>query len=70
VGAPLLETKLYRPRSPRGVVSRRRLGERLERGTASKLALILHRPALARRRCSPSGWRQDLPGDVRRMAIT
>ena len=37
---PLLETKLYVPRSPRGLVPRPRLGERLDRGTASKLTLI------------------------------
>ncbi len=38
--APLLETKLYVPRSRRGLVSRPRLSERLDRGTASKLMLI------------------------------
>src|SRR5947208_2894868 len=40
VPAPLLETKLYVPRSRRGLVSRPRLSERLDRGTASKLMLI------------------------------
>src|SRR3978361_726374 len=40
VGTPLLETKFYRPRSPRGLVPRPRLGERLDRGIASKLTLI------------------------------
>ena len=38
--APLLETKLYRPRAPRGLVPRPRLSDRLDRGTASKLTLI------------------------------
>ncbi len=36
----LLETKLYVPRSPRGLVPRPRLSERLDRGTASKLMLV------------------------------
>lgn len=38
--SPLLETKLYVPRPPRGLVPRPRLGERLDRGTAAKLTLI------------------------------
>jgi LuxR family maltose regulon positive regulatory protein len=38
--APLLETKLYVPRSRRGLVPRPRLIERLDRGTASKLTLV------------------------------
>ena len=36
----LLETKLYVPRSRGGLVSRPRLGERLDRGAASKLVLV------------------------------
>ena len=40
VPAPLLETKLYVPRSRRGLVPRPRLIERLDRGTASKLTLV------------------------------
>ena len=36
----LLETKFYVPRSRRGLVPRPRLGERLDRGTASKLMLV------------------------------
>jgi len=36
----LLETKLYVPRSQRGLVLRPRLSERLDRGTASKLVLV------------------------------
>jgi ATP/maltotriose-dependent transcriptional regulator MalT len=36
----LLETKLYVPRSRRGLVARSRLSERLDRGTASKLVLV------------------------------
>ena len=38
--APLLETKLYVPRSRRGLVPRPRLSERLDRGAASKLMLV------------------------------
>ena len=38
--AALLETKFYVPRSRRGLVSRLRLSERLDRGTASKLMLV------------------------------
>ena len=38
--APLLETKLYVPRSRRGLVPRPRLTERLDRGIASKLMLV------------------------------
>jgi LuxR family maltose regulon positive regulatory protein len=40
VPAALLETKLYVPRLRRGVVPRRRLSERLDRGTASTLTLV------------------------------
>jgi LuxR family maltose regulon positive regulatory protein len=40
VPAALLETKLYVPRSGRGLVPRPRLSERLDRGTASKLTLV------------------------------
>jgi LuxR family transcriptional regulator, maltose regulon positive regulatory protein len=36
----LLETKFYMPRPRRGLVSRPRLSERLDRGTASKLMLV------------------------------
>jgi LuxR family maltose regulon positive regulatory protein len=36
----LLETKLYVPRSRRGLVLRTRLSERLDQGTASKLVLV------------------------------
>ena len=38
--AALLETKLYVPRSRRGLVLRPRLSERLDRGAASKLMLV------------------------------
>ncbi len=38
--SPLLETKFYVPRSRRGLVSRSRLIERLDRGTQSKLVLV------------------------------
>jgi LuxR family maltose regulon positive regulatory protein len=40
VPAPLLETKLYVPRSRRGLVPRSRLSGRLDRGAASKLMLV------------------------------
>jgi LuxR family transcriptional regulator, maltose regulon positive regulatory protein len=40
VPGPLLETKLYVPRSRRPLVLRPRLSERLDRGTASKLVLV------------------------------
>jgi len=38
--AALLETKLYVPRSRRGLVPRPRLSERLDRGAASRLVLV------------------------------
>ena len=38
--APLLETKLYVPRSPRALVPRPRLRERMDRGAASRLMLV------------------------------
>ena len=38
--APLLDTKLYLPSSRPGLVARPRLGERLDRGTTSKLTLV------------------------------
>ena len=38
--APLLQTKLFVPRSRRGLVPRPRLTERLDRGAASKLMLV------------------------------
>jgi LuxR family maltose regulon positive regulatory protein len=44
VPAPLLQTKLFVPRSRRGLVPRPRLTERLDRGAASKL-MILSAPA-------------------------
>src|SRR5271169_105330 len=40
VPAPLLETKLYVPRSRRALVPRPRLSERLDRGSALKLVLV------------------------------
>ena len=40
MSTPLLETKLYVPRSRRGLVPRPRLTERLDRGAASKLVLV------------------------------
>ena len=40
MASPLLETKLYVPRLPRGLVARPRLSERLTRGAESKLTLI------------------------------
>jgi LuxR family transcriptional regulator, maltose regulon positive regulatory protein len=40
VPTALLETKLYVPRSRRGLVPRPRLSERLDRGAASTLMLV------------------------------
>jgi LuxR family maltose regulon positive regulatory protein len=40
VTAPLLETKLYVPRSPRALVPRLRLRERMDRGATSRLMLV------------------------------
>src|SRR5580704_7716567 len=40
VAAPLLETKLYVPKSRRGLVPRPRLSERLDRGAASTVTLV------------------------------
>jgi LuxR family maltose regulon positive regulatory protein len=40
VPAPLLQTKLFVPRSRRGLVPRPRLTERLDRGAASKLMIV------------------------------
>jgi LuxR family maltose regulon positive regulatory protein len=40
LGNPLLETKLFAPRSRRGLVPRPRLSERLNRGAESKLTLV------------------------------
>ena len=40
VTTPLLDTKLYVPRSRRGLVPRPRLSERLDRGAASRLMLV------------------------------
>jgi LuxR family maltose regulon positive regulatory protein len=38
--SPLLETKLYIPRSRRGLVPRPRLSERVNRGVEAKLTLV------------------------------
>jgi LuxR family maltose regulon positive regulatory protein len=38
--SPLLGTKLYIPRSRRGLVPRPRLSERLNRGVEAKLTLV------------------------------
>jgi LuxR family transcriptional regulator, maltose regulon positive regulatory protein len=38
--SPLLETKLYIPRSRRGLVPRPRLSDRLNRGVDAKLTLV------------------------------
>jgi LuxR family maltose regulon positive regulatory protein len=40
IPSPLLETKLYVPRPRRGLVTRPRLSERLNRGSESKLTLV------------------------------
>ena len=46
--APLLETKLYIPRSRRGLVPRPRLSERLDRGIASTLMLVSAPPGFGK----------------------
>jgi LuxR family maltose regulon positive regulatory protein len=40
VPAPLLETKLYVSMSPRVLVARPRLSERMDRGATSRLMLV------------------------------
>jgi LuxR family maltose regulon positive regulatory protein len=40
VTSPLLDTKLYAPRRPKGLVSRPHLTDRVQRGTQSKLTLV------------------------------
>jgi len=40
MSSPLLETKLYLPRSRRGLVRRPRLSQRLNRGVEAKLTLV------------------------------
>src|SRR3978361_1085912 len=60
VSTPLLETKFYRPRSPRGLVPRPRLAERLDRGIASKLTLI-SAPAGFCKTTRLSDWLRDRP---------
>ena len=57
----LLETKLYVPRSPRGLVSRPRLIERLDHGTASKLMLV-SAPAGFGKTALLAEWLEAQPG--------
>jgi hypothetical protein len=53
VTSSLLDTKLYAPRRPKGLVSRPNLTDRVQRGTQSKLTLV----------SAPAGVRQvDPPG--------
>ena len=63
----LLETKLYVPRSRRGLVLRPRLSERLDWGTAPKLVLVsAPGPGSAPGRCKSGGQRDG--GKPRSMA--
>ncbi len=57
----LLETKLYVPRSPRGLVPRPRLSERLGQASASKLTLV-SAPAGFGKTTLLSGWLDAAPG--------
>ena len=70
VPAPLLETKLFVPRSRRGLVPRPRLSERLDRGTTSKLTLV-SAPAGFGKTTLLTEWLAagpGTPGDQRRAA--
>jgi LuxR family maltose regulon positive regulatory protein len=67
VGPPLLETKLFAPRAPRGLVPRLRLGERLDRGTASKLTLI-SAPAGFGKTSMLAEWLSASPSTARSLA--
>jgi hypothetical protein len=62
VPAPLLQTKLFVPRSRRGLVPRPRLTERLDRGAASSKLMIVSAPAgFGKTTLRPSGWPRDRP---------
>jgi LuxR family maltose regulon positive regulatory protein len=70
VPAALLETKFYIPRSRRDLVPRPRLGERLDRGAASKLMLV-SAPAGFGKTTLLTEWLAagpGAPGDQRRAA--
>ena len=62
--AALLETKLYVPRSRRGLVARPRLSERLDQASASKLTLV-SAPAGFGKTTLLAGWLDAAPGDER-----
>ena len=64
---PLLETKLFVPRPPRGLVARPRLIERLRRGAESKLTLIAA-PAGFGKTTLVADWLAGAPGGARGVA--
>jgi LuxR family maltose regulon positive regulatory protein len=65
--SPLLETKLYVPARRRGLVLRRRLSERLNRGAASKLTLVAA-PAGFGKTTLLAEWLTTAPVDGRSVA--
>ncbi|HLO36128.1 MAG TPA: hypothetical protein VK194_08595, partial [Candidatus Deferrimicrobium sp.] len=58
----LLDTKLYAPRRPNGLVSRPRLTDRVKRGTRSKLTLV-SAPAGFGKSTLLADWLGDAPAD-------
>jgi LuxR family transcriptional regulator, maltose regulon positive regulatory protein len=62
IPSPLLETKLYIPRLRRGLVTRPRLSERLDRGGESKLTLV-SAPAGFGKTTLVADWLAATPGD-------
>jgi LuxR family maltose regulon positive regulatory protein len=67
MASPLLETKLFIPRSRRGVVPRPRLRERLERGVRSTLTLV-SAPAGFGKSTLLSEWLAATPAEERAAA--
>jgi LuxR family maltose regulon positive regulatory protein len=67
IASPLLETKLYIPRSRRGLVARPRLAERLDRGAKSRLTLI-SAPAGFGKTTLLAEWLAAAPADRRAAA--
>src|SRR6266536_4647547 len=67
MAGPLLETKLYVPRSRRGLVARPRLSERLSRGAESKLTLV-SAPAGFGKTTLLGEWLAAAPADQRSVA--
>src|SRR5437870_9592024 len=65
--SPLLETKLYIPRSRRGLVPRPRLSERLDRGVEAKLTFV-SAPAGFGKTTLLAEWLATAPADLRSAA--